>query len=213
MNLNLESMEKVSVVVPVHNAGPYITTTLKSLSSQTYKSIEIIVVNGGSTDDSVAKIESLNLPNLKLFHRDNLGQASNSNFGIKKATGSLIKFLDSDDVLAEDCIEIMVLKWKENKNRLVFGEWHYFVDTINNVSWNNSKIYRDYSNEVDFYVDVHQKAGSMLAAWMWLIPKSLIEKAGFWDERLTITNDLRVFDEINFGIRWNWFCKRSYTLL
>lgn len=183
-------MEKVSVIIPVHNAEAYITDTLKSLQNQTYKNIEILVVNGGSTDNSMALVEALNLPNLTIYNRGNLGQASNSNFGMAKATGDLVKFLDADDILADDCIEIMVEKLRENPNRLVFGEWHYFVDDINHISWNENPIYRDYENALDWYVDDHHLAGSMLAVWMWLIPKSILEKVGGWDERLTITNDL-----------------------
>lgn len=183
-------MEKVTVIITVYNAATYILDTLKSVQNQTYKYIEIIAVNGGSTDDSVKVIEQLGLPNLTLYNRANLGQASNSNFGISKAKGLLIKFLDADDILSEDCIENMVLKYRENPNRLVFGEWHYFVNTIQNVSWNPSPVYKDYKNSLDWYVDIHQKAGSMLAGWLWLIPKSILDKAGGWDERLTITNDL-----------------------
>lgn len=183
-------MEKVTIIITVYNAEAYIIDTLKSVQNQTYKQIEIIAVNGGSTDDSAKVIEELGLPNLTLYNRPNLGQASNSNFGISKANGALIKFLDADDILSEDCIEIMVLKNRENPNRLVFGEWHYFVNTIENVSWNPSPVYKDYQNSLDWYVDIHQKAGSMLAGWMWLIPVDILKKAGGWDERLTITNDL-----------------------
>jgi glycosyltransferase involved in cell wall biosynthesis len=183
-------MEKVSIIIPVHNAANYIAATLKSVQNQTYQHLEVIVVNGGSTDTSIAIVEELKLPNLTIYHRENLGQASNSNYGIAKATGKLIKFLDADDILAEDCIEKMVEKWRENPNRLVFGEWHYFVSSINNVSWNYSPVYKDYESALDWYVDVHQYAGSMLAGWMWLIPVHILKKAGGWDEQLTITNDL-----------------------
>lgn len=183
-------METVSVIVPVHNAAAYIVDTLKSVAAQTYKAIEIIVVNGGSTDHSIALIETLNLPNVTIYNRENLGQATNSNFGIDKATGSLIKFLDADDILSANCIETMVLKWREHPNRLVFGEWHYFVNSIDHVSWNHAPVYKDYDKALDWYVDIHEKAGSMLAVWMWLIPVAIIKRAGYWDERLTITNDL-----------------------
>lgn len=189
---NVDDMEKVTIIITVHNSEAYIVETLQSVKNQTYKSIEIMAVNGGSTDNSVAVIEQLGLPNLTVYNRPNLGQASNSNFGMSKATGDLIKFLDADDILSEDCIEKMVLKYRENPKRLVFGEWHYFVNKIENISWNTSPVYKDYQNALDYYVDIHQKAGSMLAVWMWLIPRDILKKAGGWDERLTITNDLEL---------------------
>ncbi len=182
-------MEKVSVIIALYNAEQFIAETLSSVVGQSYPNIEIIVVNDGSTDESSKVVEQLNIPNLKLFNRPNSGQCASSNFGIQQATGELIKFLDADDILATDCIEKMIVKWRENPNRLVFGEWHYFANNIQHISWNQSPIYKDYTNALDWYVDTLNKAGSMLAGWMWLIPKSILEKAGGWDERLHLMND------------------------
>lgn len=182
-------MEKVSVIIALYNAENYIAETLLSVKDQTWKNIEIIVVNDGSKDKSAAVVESLKLENLRLFNNKNVGQCAASNFGIKQSTGKLIKFLDADDILDPNCIEKMVLKYRENKNRLVFGEWHYFVQDLNHVKWNDSPIYKDYEQPLDFYLDTLDKADSMLAGWMWLIPKSILERAGGWDERLHLMND------------------------
>ncbi|MCF1190802.1 glycosyltransferase [Mangrovimonas sp. AS39] len=182
-------MEKVSIIIALYNAENYIAETLLSVKHQTWENIEIIVVNDGSKDKSAEVVESLKLENLKLYNNKNAGQCAASNFGIKQANGELVKFLDADDLLKEDCIEKMVLKYRENKNRLVFGEWHYFIQDLSHVKWNHSSIYKDYEKPLDFYLDTLDKADSMLAGWMWLIPKSILEKAGGWDERLHLMND------------------------
>jgi len=182
-------VEKVSVIIPLYNAENYIAETLLSLYQQSWKHLEIIVINDGSTDHSAEVVEKLDIPNLKLFNRKNTGQSASSNFGISQANGELIKFLDADDILATDCIEKMVIKWRENPNRLVFGEWHYFMKNTSHVNWNYSPIYKDYEHAIDWHVDTLTKAGSMLAGWMWLIPKKILEKAGGWDERLHLMND------------------------
>lgn len=182
-------MEKVSVIIALYNAENFIADTLNSVVKQTYQNIEIIVVNDGSKDGSSGVVENLNIPNLRWFNRTNAGQCASSNFGFQQATGDLIKFLDADDLLEFRCIEKMVLKSRENPNRLVFGEWHYFVDDINYISFNKSPIYKDYENSLDWYLDTLNFAGSMLAGWMWLIPRNILEKAGGWDEKLHLMND------------------------
>jgi len=185
----LDQPEKVSVIIALYNAEKFILDTLFSVTNQTWKNIEIIVVNDGSKDASREVVERLNISNLNFYNRKNAGQCASSNFGLSKSSGELIKFLDADDILAHDCIEKMVLKWRENPNRLVFGQWHYFVNDVSHLKLYNSVVYKDYDSALNWYVDVLENAGAMLAGWMWLIPRSILKKAGGWDERLHLMND------------------------
>ena len=185
----MDQPEKVSVIIALYNAEKFILDTLFSVTNQTWKNIEIIVVNDGSKDASREVVERLNISNLNFYNRKNAGQCASSNFGLTKSSGELIKFLDADDILAHDCIEKMVLKWRENPNRLVFGQWHYFVNDVRHVKLYNSVVYKDYDSALNWYVDVLENAGAMLAGWMWLIPRSILKKAGGWDERLHLMND------------------------
>ncbi len=188
MEKNIQQ-ELVSIIIALYNAEAYIAETLQSVKNQTWESIEIIVVNDGSTDGSAAVVESLKIPNLTLYDRENMGQCAASNFGIGKAKGGLIKFLDADDVLSQNCIENMVLKYRENPNRLVFGEWQYFAKSIDHSKKSSNSEFRDYENSIDWYLDVLNTREAMLAGWMWLIPASVLKKAGGWDERLHLMND------------------------
>tara|TARA_B110000211_G_C14091163_1_gene559166 strand:+ start:3940 stop:4950 length:1011 start_codon:yes stop_codon:yes gene_type:complete len=181
--------EKVSVIIALYNAEKFIADTLFSVTNQTWKNIEIIVVNDGSKDASREVVERLDIPNLNLYNRENKGQCAASNYGISKSSGELIKFLDADDILAHDCIEKMILKWREKPNRLVFGQWHYFVNDINHVKYNYSPLYKDFHNELDWYAKTINSSEAMLAGWMWLIPKTILSNAGGWDERLHLMND------------------------
>lgn len=182
-------MEKVSIIIALYNAEFFIADTLKSVVRQTWKHIEIIVVNDGSKDNSAAIVENLRIPNLTLYNRKNSGQCAASNFGISKATGDLVKFLDADDILSDWCVEMMVLKWRENPNRLVFGPWHYFIKDLNHVQPSNNVFFKDYEDSMDWYIEVLKTPEAMLAGWMWLIPKTILEKSGGWDERLHLMND------------------------
>ena len=92
-------MPKVSVIVPVYNVEKYITRCLTSLINQTLDDLEIILVNDGSTDNSVAIIREYKRQhdNIILVEKENGGLSSARNFGLVYATGEYIAFLDSDD--------------------------------------------------------------------------------------------------------------------
>ena len=92
-------MTKVSIIVPVYNTYNYLNKCLESLVNQTLSDIEIIVVNDGSPDDSegIIKEYANKYSSIKYYKKKNGGLSSARNFGIKRATGEYIGFVDSDD--------------------------------------------------------------------------------------------------------------------
>lgn len=98
---------KVSIVVPMYNVSDYAETCLASLLRQTYTNIEIIVVDDGSTDDTLLICEhfSANDKRLRIFHKMNGGLSSARNYGLSKATGEYLTFVDGDDVLDANAIQ------------------------------------------------------------------------------------------------------------
>lgn len=96
---------KVSVIVPVYNTGKYLPKCLDSLVKQTLDDIEIIVVNDGSPDDSQRIIDGYQsrYPQIKGFVKENGGVGDARNFGIARAAGDFIFFVDSDDSVAPGC--------------------------------------------------------------------------------------------------------------
>ena len=101
---------KVSIIVPVYNVEKYLNKCLDSLVNQTYKNCEIILVNDGSLDNSEKIIKSYakNYSNIVYLKDTNHGQGHARNLGIKKATGDLITFVDSDDYVDLTMIEELV---------------------------------------------------------------------------------------------------------
>ena len=102
-------MSKISIIVPVYNTEKYLSKCLNSLIKQTYKDIEIIVVNDGSKDKSleIAKKFAKQDNRIKVFNKENGGLSSARNFGIEKASGEYIGFVDSDDYIKENMFEIL----------------------------------------------------------------------------------------------------------
>lgn len=105
-------MKKVSIIIPVYNVAFYVEECINSVLSQTYKELEIVIVDDCGTDNSMELIEKTlagsDCDVIVLRHPCNQGLSAARNTGIKHATGDYIYFLDSDDYLAPNCIESLV---------------------------------------------------------------------------------------------------------
>lgn len=110
------SKNLVSIIVPVYNVEKYIQRCIDSLSNQTYKNLEIILVNDGSTDDSIEICESAALKDqrIKVIHQQNSGSSVARNTGLDHATGKFIAFVDSDDHIQKETIAEMLQLLLEN---------------------------------------------------------------------------------------------------
>lgn len=102
--------DKVSIIVPVYNAEKYLGYTITSILKQTYKNIEIILVNDGSKDDSLIICQNYAAidDRIKVLDIPNGGVSNARNCGIESSTGKYIQFVDSDDVIAENMTERLV---------------------------------------------------------------------------------------------------------
>lgn len=114
-------MEKVSVIVPAYNVEKYIKRCIYSILNQKYKYIEIIIVDDGSTDDTLLLCKELadQDKRIHLISQKNMGVSSARNEGIKNATGEYVLFVDSDDYLIENSIELLVNEKERSNTELV----------------------------------------------------------------------------------------------
>lgn len=109
----------VSVIVPMYNAEKYIDRCTKSILEQTYNNIEIIIVDDGSTDESLQKINKFLDGRIKVYSQKNKGVSAARNLGIEKSTGDYLLFVDADDYIDKKMVEELVSK-VENDSTLVF---------------------------------------------------------------------------------------------
>ena len=101
-------MVNLSCIVPIYNSEKYLSKCLDSLTNQTMKNYEVILVDDGSTDNSKKIVDEyikLYPDKFKYFYQKNMGQASARNLGLKKAEGEYIFFVDSDDYLELDACQ------------------------------------------------------------------------------------------------------------
>ena len=141
-------MDKISVIVPVYNAEKFIDKCIESVINQTYKEIELILVNDGSKDNSLKilqKYEKQYPKMIKVFNQTNKGVGAARNLGIKHVTGKYIFFLDSDDWIESDYL--FKLHNDIEKNDIVISGFKsydingslLFVENVQNNPWTKFK--------------------------------------------------------------------------
>lgn len=189
----------VSVIVPAYNAEKYIAFCLDSIISQTHKNLEIIVVNDGSTDntgkicDEYAKKDS----RIKVIHQENHGVAYTRNIGLDNASGEYFAFIDSDDYVKDNYIEILLKTCIENKSGITICKsfdtsrrelfelpYSYNVRTFDSLFILQNVSYLDVCYEVVISMIIHRSVFDNLRFPVGLIYEDsfiyydMIEKAG-----------------------------------
>ncbi len=117
----------VSVVIPLYNKEKYIKRAIDSVRSQTHQCFELIVVNDGSTDSSLAKAEGIKDERIRIIDQENSGESAARNRGIEEAKNDLIAFLDADDQWEPQCLENLVRAAEKYPDVKMIGVAHKII--------------------------------------------------------------------------------------
>ena len=187
----------VSVIIPLYNAASYIEETLQSVLNQTYDNIEIIVVDDGSTDAGFALARSYKSEKINVYSQANAGACVARNFGYKKSRGYFIQFLDGDDLLSPTKIAEQVAAIATKKDAAAICSTHHFYKDIKTTMHTDAYLFSTEKPE-ELFITLWGGKGSvgMIQTSAWLVPRSLIEKYGVWDESLSKDQDGEFFARI-----------------
>ena len=148
-------MDKISVIVPIYNQEKYLDECIQSIIDQTYKNLEIILVDDGSTDNSLEickKYEKID-KRIKLIHKENGGLSSARNCGLDSASGKYVMFCDSDDYFVPRSCEILLNLIKSKNANYAIG--NYINCTEEGVLWEkptfDQDIYHDFKVSIKDY--------------------------------------------------------------
>jgi len=135
-------MDKISVIVPVYNVEKYLVRCLNSIVNQTYKNLEILVVNDGSTDNSgeIADDYAKKDSRIKVIHKVNEGLSSARNVGLRNFTGKYVGFVDSDDWIESNMYEVLHKQIFEHNTQISVASFFTATDTISTPRINLVKI-------------------------------------------------------------------------
>jgi len=210
----------VSIIIPVYNSEKYLAECIECAVNQTWLNTEIIIIDDGSTDGSLKIAQQYaDNPKIKIFQQENKGASAARNAGLNKATGDYIQFLDADDLLSPDKIEAQITSLKGSLTLLSFNKTIHFFDGenylngINNHDW----FCTDNNDPVDFLLklyagdDTMPGYGGMITIHSWLTPRLLIDKAGLWNEHLSVDDDGEFFCRVVLASDGIKFCATGFN--
>lgn len=186
MNLPL-----VSIIIPVYNGSNYLAQAIESALNQTYKNIEIIVVNDGSCDDQQTEKIALSYGNkIKYISKPNGGSSSALNTGIKNMTGEYFSWLSHDDLYFPEKIETQInIALNQNDKDTIIVSKGVLINKDNQIIPSKKKKHIEGKLSAEQVLNwiSHGKGINGCAIF---IPKHIIDKAGFFDEKLVYLNDM-----------------------
>lgn len=180
----------VSVIIPTYNRAKIISRTIDSVLNQTYKDIEIIVVDDGSKDDTKEVLKKYK-KKIKYVYKENGGVSSARNLGVKEASGDWIAFLDSDDEWTPDKLSVQMDCLAKTSLEICFCDSKKDFEKTDKKQETSWKIYDD---PFDLVLDTSKT----LFIQAVVIKKELFEKVGFFDEELIVAEDTAIIYKLAF---------------
>ena len=185
------NQELVSVIIPVYNSEKYIKRCIKSVVKQTYKKIEIIVIDDGSTDTTPMILDKLSseYEKIKVIHKKNEGVSVARNDGLDNAAGKYIYFVDSDDYIAKDAVEKLVFTKENTESDLVVCGFDYI---LNDNSHNNIVYFQKmWKKDVKQYIEVFsEKIYSLYYGALW---------NKLYDSKIIMKYNIRFAQDISYA--------------
>ena len=179
--------EKITIIVPVYNVEHYLDKCLDSLINQTYKNLEIIVINDGSIDNSGIICQEYAQKDNRIVYieKENGGQSEARNMGLDRMTGSYVTFVDSDDWIELDYVEILYKKITEYQADIAVGNYYSFNETEGMYYFHifgdsyHEKVYDNVSIFENLYESQEMKSFALISVWGKLYKADLVKHLRF----------------------------------
>lgn len=191
---------KVSVIIPNYNYAEYVGEAIQSVLAQTYRNIEIIVVNNGSTDNSMDVLHSFG-DKVVVIDQPNLGQSGARNTGLKKSTGELIAFLDADDLWEPTKLEKQI-GLLHSGTHLIYAGLSRFDSQSGAILSTNLPIYS--GNCAPRFLENPGAAVVLGGESTALFTRELLSKVGLFDTSLNISAGWDFFRRCSLFTNFNY---------
>jgi glycosyltransferase involved in cell wall biosynthesis len=174
----------VSILIPAYNAQSYLAEAIESALAQTWPSIELIVVDDGSTDGSLAVARSFESDHVKVVAAPHAGSTATRNRALAESQGDFIQYLDADDVLAPNKVQEQVARLSTDGNEqcVAIGPCGRFRRAISDATFLDEPVARD-MDPVE-WLTCSWLGGGMMQTAGWLVPRVVADSAGTWNEEL-----------------------------
>lgn len=193
---------KVSVIVPVYNVEYYLSKCLTSIIKQTYSNLEIIIIDDGSDDRSAEICDEFSKKDKRVIvvHKKNEGVSIARNLGIKMATGEYLMFVDSDDYIPENSIEILLESIRKYKVQLCCGAWKK-IFAKRNVKNSYDDLFVDCRNEkqLEKYLEIEEVNGPVAKLYI----TKIIQR-----NRLEFLPGIKIGEDAIFNYQYIQHCEK-----
>lgn len=187
--------KKVSIIIPVHNSSKYLKKCIDSVLKQTYKNIEVICIENGSKDNSLKILKQYKT--IKTYSLKESGISLARNYGIKKAKGEYLYFLDSDDYIKENLIEELVKKLEKDKSDLCYAKYYSVYEEKNKKE--KTELYTfDILNKKQIITNLHN---------INLGPQKLFKKEIITNNNITFPLNTK-YEDVYFVLKYLYFSNK-----
>jgi glycosyltransferase involved in cell wall biosynthesis len=195
----------VSILIPAYNASAWITDTIRSALNQTWQHLEIIVVDDGSRDNTLAIARQFASKKVSVVTQENQGAAAARNRAFALSQGDYIQWLDADDLLSQDKVEkqFIAAEQTNNKRLLMSCGWGYFIYRPGKAKFLPGPLWCDLA-PLEWLLRKWEHNAHMQTA-TWLVSRELTEETGPFDTRLLGDDDGEYFSRVimrSDGIRF-----------
>lgn len=177
---------EISVLMSVYNASKWLPQSIESILCQSFSNFEFIIIDDGSTDDSLKVIEGYSLRDkrIKVFHKKNTGLTDSLNFGLSKSKGKYVARIDADDFSEIDRLEKQYAFMEKHKDTVLIGTCFYEIDGRDNIVKNHRlpKIHKKLLKNLERY-------GKFMPHSSLFFKKSASEKIGNYNDKFIKSQD------------------------
>jgi len=195
----------VSVIIPCFNSERHIRQAVESCLTQDYKNLEVIVVDDGSTDNSLSTLRAVKDKKLKIIRQANQGGSAARNQALRHVRGKYIQYLDADDFISKDKIsaQVKILEETTDSYLAVCKTIHFFEgQNPDNGILHETWPLVDTEDTLEWLVQLlGTQEASMVAIHSWLVPKKISDLCNPWDETITTNLDGEYFARIVLAAR------------
>jgi glycosyltransferase involved in cell wall biosynthesis len=186
---------KISVLMACYNAESFVVSAVESVINQTFTDFEIILVNDGSTDRSIDKLNTITDDRFRWVTQQNQGASSARNEAFRLSTGDYVIYFDADDLMKSTHLEMLFDRVQSESDCVAFSPWVRFTKLPLPSLDHTLPSQRDMAGP-DWLVTEWRYARPMMQAGMFLIPRHFVENHGGWDPQLSLIDDFEFYSRI-----------------
>ena len=209
---------KVSLIIPVYNTEKYLRRCLDSAVSQTYKNMEIICIDDGSSDGSEKIVDEFAEKDKRVvaIHQQNMGESGARNVGLRASTGEYIAFMDCDDWIGQNMYEILVETLEKENVDMVAASWYREIDGVSHEIKNELSVNRESFDRDELLKYLYMRDSYRGFAYIWdkLYRKEILRdqrgKLICFNETLKLGGDVLYLAEIALNVKRSKYIEKAF---